>query len=239
MSTTSTETSTTDAGTTTTDSAATQDQAAATQEAATSTTETSTEAQTVEALPEWAQTEIRRARDEAAKTRAGKNSAVEQAVQETVDKILAAAGRTPEGGDQPPSVEQLTKDLADQKATGDKVAADLREARAELVVWRNATNLGVDAAAVTDSRAFERALADLDPASETFAEDVKKAAQAAAENNPKLKAAQAAGKSGAELNGGTGEGAITQDQYKHMSGAERNALARTNPNLYAQLSGRA
>lgn len=82
---------------------------------------------------------------------------------------------------------------------------DSRDRAAELVVWRNATTLGVNAAALTDSRAFAAAIAKLDASADTFADDVKKAAQEAATQNPLLKAQAAGGKSGADFSGGTGE----------------------------------
>ena len=88
----------------------------------------------------------------------------------------------------------------------DSARATARDTSAELIVWRNAAALGVDPAAVTDSRAFERAIKDLDPADPKFGEAVKEAATKAAENNPKLKAAPAApGAGGADFAGGTGE----------------------------------
>jgi hypothetical protein len=88
----------------------------------------------------------------------------------------------------------------------DSARATARDTSAELIVWRNAAALGVDPAAVTDSRAFERAIKDLDPADPNFGNAVKEAATKAAENNPKLKAAPAApGAGGADFAGGTGE----------------------------------
>lgn len=88
----------------------------------------------------------------------------------------------------------------------DTARATARDTSAELIVWRNAVALGVDPAAVTDSRAFERAIKDLDPADPNFGNAVKDAATKAAENNPKLKAAPAApGAGGADFAGGTGE----------------------------------
>lgn len=107
-------------------------------------------------------------------------------------------------------VEDPLKAAQDAAATNaterDAAKAAARDTSAELIVWRNATALGVDPAAVTDSRAFERAIKDLDPADPNFGNAVKEAATKAAENNPKLKAAPAApGAGGADFAGGTGE----------------------------------
>lgn len=188
--------------------------------------------------PKKAQAEIERLRREngADRTKA-KEQAAEEARKAILDEFAQKLGF--KEGDTAPTVEQLTAQLTEQTSETEQARAETRDTKAELVVWRNATDLGVDAAALTDSRAFERAIKDLDPSSDSFEADVKKAAQEAAENNPKLKSIQAAGKSGADLTGGSGEGAITQEQFKNMSGAERNQLAQTNPTLYAQLSGRA
>ena len=155
------------------------------------------EAQRVEDLPEWAQKIIRDTRGEAAGNRTKANEA-EQRQQEIVKAIAKAAGIEIPGEGNEPDPEQLTQQLSTTQQQA-------RESAAELVVWRHASDLKVDAAAVTDSRAFERAIKDLDPASETFAEDVKKAATKAAEDNPKLKAARAAGASSVDHAGGSGE----------------------------------
>jgi len=102
---------------------------------------------------------------------------------------------------------KAAQDAATQSATErDAARAAARDTSAELIVWRNAAALGVDPAAVTDSRAFERAIKDLDPADPNFGNAVKEAATKAAENNPKLKAAAPApGAGGADFAGGTGE----------------------------------
>lgn len=80
-----------------------------------------------------------------------------------------------------------------------------RDTAAELIVWRNAKELGINPGAITDSKSFERAIKDLDPTDPKFGEAVKAAAKTAAENNPMLRQAQAAGTSGADFTGGTGE----------------------------------
>lgn len=62
-----------------------------------------------------------------------------------------------------------------------------------------------DHSALLDSRSFLGKVAELDPADEKFADKVTAAVKAAVKENPKLAAAPAAGKGGAELNGGSGE----------------------------------
>lgn len=57
----------------------------------------------------------------------------------------------------------------------------------ENAVLRAAGGLGVDADRLLDSRGFERQLADLDPAADSFAADVKALIKKAAEKDPALK----------------------------------------------------
>ena len=147
--------------------------------------------------PTKAKSEIERLRRENA---AGRTKAKADAAKEARDSLAQELGKVLGlvKGEDAPSVEELTKQL------GIATSGHL-EAQAELVVWRNAGELGVDASALTDSRAFTSAIKDLDPASSTFAADVKKAAQEAAEQNPRLKAAPAAGTAGTDHAGGSGE----------------------------------
>lgn len=153
----------------------------------------------LEDQPEWVQKLVREARADAGKARTtAKQQAAAEAKAELAQTIGKALGIVKDDKEQV----DPTK-LAEQVSAAQ---AAQRESAAELVVWRNAGDLKVDAQAVTDSRAFARAIADFDPSSKTFEADVKKAAQEAAEQNPKLKAARAAGKSSAEHAGGSGEG---------------------------------
>lgn len=150
---------------------------------------------------EWDETkakaEIARLRKENASARTqAKKTAAEEARKALAEEIGKAIGLIE--GDKAPTVEELTKQL-------NTTSSGFREAQAELVVWRNASKLEVDVAALTDSRAFTNAIKDLDPTSKTFVEDVKKAAQEAAEQNPRLKAAPGAGTAGTDHAGGSGE----------------------------------
>jgi hypothetical protein len=75
----------------------------------------------------------------------------------------------------------------------------------ELAVYRGASKHGADPDALTDSRAFLRSIADLDPADEGFSKAVNAAIKAAVTDNPKLKAASPApGRMGADFSGGSG-----------------------------------
>lgn len=168
-------------------------------------------AELIRSDPKKAQAEIERLRKENASARvnnkgaaeeAGKKAA-EEARKAALDEVAKALGL--KEGDKAPSIDELTKQLTEQTTKTEQAAAVARDTQAELVVWQNATTLGVDAQALTDSRAFAAAIKDLDPTDAKFAEDVKKAAQEAVEKNPKLKATQGAGSSSAD-HGGTGGG---------------------------------
>lgn len=236
-----TSTATTTAGTETaatgTETASTETTGTETDAAAeTKATETAPAGETAEAKATRLETENAKLRKENASDRTtSRDQAAETARTELIASITKAMG-----GDtgQAPTVEELTRSLTEQTTKTAASEALARDTQAELVVWQNATDLKVDAGALTDSRAFAAAIKDLDPTNATFVEDVKTAAQEAAEKNPKLKSTQAAGKSGTEISGGSGEGAVTPEQFKEMSGAERNDLARRDPTTYARLSGR-
>ncbi len=156
--------------------------------------------------PAKAKAEIERLRRENASSRtSAKEQAAKEAREAAFNEVAKALGL--KDGDKAPTVEQLTEQLTEQTNKTEQATAAHRDTQAELVIWRHATDLKVDAQALTDSRAFAAAIKDLDPSDAKFEEDVKKAAQEAASKNPKLQAtAQAAGSSSAD-HGGTGGGA--------------------------------
>jgi len=95
--------------------------------------------------------------------------------------------------DEPPDPEKLAADL---RAAQDRAQADAaahttreRELQVELATLRQAAKHGADPARLADSRTFMAAAAALDPASETFADDLGAAIAKAVEANPALKAA--------------------------------------------------
>jgi len=144
---------------------------------------------------------VQKLRAEAAENRTKARDA-ETNADAKIKAALKALGISDETED-PVKAAQAAADAAAQER--DTAKASARDTAAELIVWRNAKDLGVNPAAITDSKAFERAIKDLDPTDPKFGEAVKAAAKTAAENNPMLRQAQAAGKSGADFTGGTGE----------------------------------
>ncbi|MBD2760067.1 hypothetical protein IEE94_11165 [Yimella sp. cx-573] len=184
----------------------------------------------VEDLPDWAQKMIRDARGEAAKDRTNaKQAAADEARTEYAQAIGKALGL-------------ITDDTAEQvdpaKLTADLTAAQQqqRDAAVELAIYKAATATGADPAKLTDSRAFMASIPhDLDPTDTTA---VTELVSAAVDKNPSLRTLTATGASSANHTGGSGEGAITREQFNAMTGAERNELAQTNRPLYDQLTGR-
>lgn len=141
----------------------------------------------VESLPAAAQKVIADLRKEAGD---------ERVAAKTLAAIQSALNPDAKAGEKP-SVEALTKTLAERDA-------DTKQAKTELAVFRLAGKQGADADALLDSRAFLAKIADLDPSD---AKAINKAITEAVTDNPKLKTVLAAGASGANFTGGSGEGA--------------------------------
>jgi hypothetical protein len=147
----------------------------------------------VEDLPDWAQKVIRDTRNEAAGNRTKANDA-ENKHQGTLDAIAKALGLK----DEQPDPAKLAEQLQTSQAEG-------RQRAVELAVYRTAAKHSADPEALLDSRGFASKVGDLDPNAADFTTKVDTAIQEAVSNNPKLKAAQAATRSGSEFAGGSGE----------------------------------
>jgi hypothetical protein len=131
-----------------------------------------------------------------------KQAAAEEARQEILQKLGLVKG------DEKPDADALAKEIA----TARQEAAD--RAR-ELAIYKAASAHGADPARLLDSNSFMTSVKGLDPAD---GDAVANAIKAAVTANQSLKAARAAGASGVELSGGTGEqGQITEQQLKTMT----------------------
>jgi hypothetical protein len=139
----------------------------------------------VEDLPDWAQKEIRKARQEAGDSRTAKNAA-EQQRQEMLDGIAKALGLKTDDTPPDPAVLQQTVTQSQERISA--LENDLRVRDVELAAFRSASQLGADAPALLDSRSFVAALAALDPAAEDFAAQVEAAVKKAVDANPKFRA---------------------------------------------------
>jgi hypothetical protein len=133
----------------------------------------------IAALPEWAQKAIRDARNEAAKSRTtAKQTAAEQARQETLAQVAKALGIGKEG--EPVDPAQLTEQIEQAQAVAFRSSV-------ELGVYRAATALGVDPDALLDSNRFIDTLDDLvdeDPRSPEFAKALETKIREIVEQHP-------------------------------------------------------
>lgn len=155
--------------------------------------------QKVEDLPEWAQKLIRDTRADAAARRANAENAAKAERDQLVQTLGKALGFVKDEDAAKVNEQELTSKLTEAQQTA-------RDNAANLVVWQNATALGVDPAALTDSRSFAAAIAKLDPTDPKFVDDVKAAAKASLQANPKLAAAPGAPRrAGVGLPGGAGD----------------------------------
>jgi hypothetical protein len=147
--------------------------------------------------PAKAKAEIERLRAENGKDRTtAKTKAADDARNEITQTLGKALGLIKDGDDKPDPA-KLAQQITETAATA-------RQAQTELAVYKAANKQGADADALLDSRAFLAKIAELDP---TKTADIEKAIKDAVTDNPKLKTVQAAGTSGANFTGGSGEGA--------------------------------
>ncbi|MER7070962.1 hypothetical protein [Terrabacter sp. NPDC000476] len=154
----------------------------------------------VEDLPEWAQKLVRDARADAGKARTtAKQQAADEARQQLAQDIGKALGLVKTDKDKP-NPDELAKQVTDAQNAA-------RVTAVELAVYKTASKHSGDPDALLDSRAFLAKVANLDPTANDFASKVDGAIKSAVADNPKLKAARAAGASGADHAGGSGEGA--------------------------------
>jgi hypothetical protein len=169
--------------------------------------------ESVDALPAFAQKMIHDLRSEAAANRT-KVTSVEQAQQETMDKLAKALGL--KGDDDPAKAAQTA---AEERDAAKAVARNLA---VENAVMRAASRSGANADALTDSRAFMRALDGIDPAADDFATQLDAAIAKAVEANPSLKAqgvpVAAPARSGGPVGGGAAiPGQLTREDIKGMT----------------------
>ena len=175
--------------------------------------------------PKWVQDLVNGLRKEAGDSRVNaKQQAAEEARQEMAQEIGKALGLVK-------GTEEIDpKQLATQVQAAQAETADVRR---ELAVYRQAGKAGADPDALLDSNSFMRSIASVDPTDDA---KITAAITEAVKNNSKLSAGPRAGTKSGTDTGGTGERATTKEAFDKMSGAERNALYISNPDLYARLS---
>lgn len=177
--------------------------------------------------PVAAKAEIERLRRENGADRVNaKQTAADEARQELTKTLAKALGLV--DGDTPPDPAKLTEQLT----TAQQAATDTAR---DFAIYKAASTAGADPQALLDSLAFQNKVQGIDPTDTTALEA---AITEAVKNNPRFKTAQAAGPSGADFTGGTGEDAMTQAKFDALTPQQKNDLYTTNPTQYRQFSGR-
>lgn len=149
--------------------------------------------------------ELADARKEAGKERtAAKQQAADAAVADVTAKLAKALGIVKD--DAPADPKALADAISQKEAALAERESALRARDVELAVWARAEKHAAKAGALLDSRAFLRAISDLDPSAKGFTTALDDAIKAAVKDNPTaFGAAPAAAASGRDLSGGTGE----------------------------------
>ncbi|MCD4558231.1 hypothetical protein [Schaalia sp. lx-100] len=168
---------------------------------------------------------IHQLRSEAASNRVNaKQKAAEQAEQNLVRKIGEALGLT-KTDEKQPSVEDLTARVAQSEAAR-------TQAETLLAVYKAAQGIA-DADMLIDSASFQGTLSGIDTADSQALTD---AIIRFVTDHPKFKPVQATGQSSIDHAAGSGEGNVTLDRFKSMTGQERQELYTSNRELYTSLS---
>jgi hypothetical protein len=179
--------------------------------------------QDVASLPEWAQKAITDLRAEAGKARTvAKQNAAQEARQQLAQDIGKTLGLVKDD-DKATTPEELTQQLRDSHERGNAAEERAVAAALELHVYRTAHRLGADADALLDSRAFCDQIDNIEVSDEpgAFNAAVEKAVQEAIQRSPNLRA-RGAGRSGADLSGGTSEQPHTLDKQIAEAAAKRD-----------------
>lgn len=171
--------------------------------------------------------EIAKLREENAKARTNaKAQAAEDAKKELAQQIGKALG----------IVDADEVDPAQLTAQAAAAQAAQQDTARELAVFKAAAQHNADAGRLLDSRSFLTSIAELDPSD---ADGINDAIKKAVADNPTFKTTPTPGASAVDHAGGSGEGAVTPEQFKAMNYEQRVALYESNRALYDQLAGHA
>jgi hypothetical protein len=107
--------------------------------------------------------------------------------------------------DTPPDPAELTKQIAAHTARVAELETAGRAKDIELAVHSLAEKHQAKVSALLDSRGFVKTIRQLDPADKDFTTQLDAAIKKAVADNPSFRSAPPAGRSGADLTGGTGE----------------------------------
>ena len=114
-----------------------------------------------------------------------------------------------------PDVDALTAQLADR----DKA---VQQAKAETAIIRTAYKHGADPDALTDSRRFMEAVNELDPASDTFSDDLTNLIAETVKDHPHLAARPRTTRSGNETGGGNNHIELDPAKLADMAGERKS-----------------
>jgi hypothetical protein len=156
------------------------------------------------------------ARKEAGAARVNaKATAAEEAKAELAQQIGKALGLVKDDG--PPDPAKLTEQITAQTSRITELESARRAQQVELAVHSLADKHQAKAAVLLDSRSFVKAIRELDPAAGDFTTQLDAAIKTAVSNNPSFRSGPQAGRSGADLTGGTGE--ATKERPKTLGAA--------------------
>ena len=150
--------------------------------------------------PAKAKAEIERLRKENGNAR---TSAKQQAAQEARDELLTKLGL--KDGDKPVDAEELARQLAAKDTDLSAKDQKIRALTVENALSKAARRAHADEDLLIAVLAHKGTLNDLDPSEKDFTKKLDALVKAELDENPKLKAVLAAGASGADLTGGSGE----------------------------------
>ncbi|WP_086765350.1 hypothetical protein [Streptomyces bobili] len=163
--------------------------------------------------------ELADARRDAGKARTdAKKQAADDAVAAITKQLGKALGFVKD--DAPPDPKALADAIAQKDTALTQKDAALRAKDVELAVWSRADKLKAKAGALLDSRSFVSSIAELDPSDKGFQTALDKAIKDAVDGNKAFAVTPPAGKSGADLSGGTREGSAKRGGS--LSGAISN-----------------
>lgn len=132
-----------------------------------------------------------------------KQAAAEEAKAELAQQIGKALGLVKEDG--PPDPAELTKQITAHTARVAELEGAVRARDIELAVHSLAEKHSAKVSALLDSRSFVKATSALDPTAKDFTSQLDAAIKQAVTDNPQYRVQPQAGRSGADLTGGTGE----------------------------------
>lgn len=144
-----------------------------------------------------------------------KTAAAEEARAELAQQIGKALGLVKD--DTPPDPAKLAEAITAKDSRIGELEASLRAQQVESAVRAAADKQQAKPNVLLDSRAFSKVLAGLDPAATDFTTQLDDAIKKAVADNPSFRTAPQAGRSGADLTGGTGE--ATKERPKTLGAA--------------------